>query len=86
MMCKICVFAGTTEGRELVEFLASQNISVTACVATEYGQTLLSPADNLTISAKRLTEPEMVDMLLKSCFDVVVDAMKTFPVPAACSM
>lgn len=73
-MFKICVFAGTTEGRELVDFLASQNVSVTACVATEYGQTLLSPADNLTISAKRLTEPEMVDMLSKSRFDVVVDA------------
>ncbi|MBQ8833399.1 MAG: precorrin-6A reductase [Oscillospiraceae bacterium] len=90
-MYKICVFAGTTEGRELVEFLASQNISVTACVATEYGQTLLSPADNLTISAKRLTEPEMVDMLLKSCFDVVVDAthpyasMVTENIVAACA-
>ena len=55
-MYKICVFAGTTEGRELVEFLTAQNVSVTACVATEYGQTLLSPADNLTISAKRLSE------------------------------
>lgn len=75
----------------MVEFLASQNISVTACVATEYGQTLLSPADNLTISAKRLTEPEMVDMLSKSCFDVVVDAthpyasMVTENIVAACA-
>jgi len=73
-MYRICVFAGTTEGRELVEFLSSQPVSVTACVATEYGETLLSPADNLTISAKRLLESEMVDMLLKSHFDVVVDA------------
>ena len=73
-MYKICVFAGTTEGRELVEFLARHNVSVTACVATEYGQTLLSPTNNLTISAKRLSESEMVDMLSKSRFDVVVDA------------
>ena len=90
-MYKICVFAGTTEGRELVEFLARQNVSVTACVATEYGQTLLATADNLTISAKRLTEPEMVDMLSKSCFDVVVDAthpyanMVTENIVAACA-
>ena len=90
-MYKICVFAGTTEGRVLVEFLVRQNVSVTACVATEYGQTLLAPADNLTISAKRLTEPEMVDMLSKSCFDVVVDAthpyanMVTENIVAACA-
>lgn len=37
-MYKICVFAGTTEGREVVEFLASQPVAVTACVATEYGR------------------------------------------------
>ena len=45
-MYKICVFAGTTEGRELVEFLSSQPVAVTACVATEYGETLLPAADN----------------------------------------
>ena len=47
-MYKICIFAGTTEGRELVEFLSTQPVSVTACVATEYGETLLSPRENLT--------------------------------------
>ena len=40
-MYNICVFAGTTEGRELVEFLTGQPVQVTACVATEYGETLL---------------------------------------------
>ena len=40
-MYKLCVFGGTTEGRELVEFLNTQPCRVTACVATEYGQTLL---------------------------------------------
>ena len=38
-MYKLCVFAGTTEGRELVEFLCTQDVAVTACVATEYGET-----------------------------------------------
>ena len=37
-MCNICVFAGTTEGRELVEFLAGQPVQATVCVATEYGR------------------------------------------------
>lgn len=73
-MFKICVFAGTTEGRELVEFLSSQPIRVTACVATEYGETLLSHADNLTISAKRLSVEEMEAMFAAERFDLVVDA------------
>lgn len=73
-MYKICVFAGTTEGRELVEFLSAQSVSVTACVATEYGETLLSPADNLTISAKRLTAEEMKTLFAAEKFSLVVDA------------
>ena len=57
---KICVFAGTTEGRELIEFLSGQEqVSITACVATGYGKELLSPAENLTISSRRLDEGEM---------------------------
>lgn len=73
-MYKICVFAGTTEGRELVEFLSSQPVQVTACVATEYGETLLQEANNLAISQKRLTESEMEALFQAERFDVVVDA------------
>ena len=73
-MYKLCVFAGTTEGRELVEFLSGQNLSVTACVATEYGETLLSPRDNLTISAQRLTREEMEALFSRENYDMVIDA------------
>lgn len=73
-MYKFCVFAGTTEGRELIEFLVTQPVTVWACVATEYGETLLKPADNLHISAKRMTEEEMAEMMLEQHFDLVVDA------------
>lgn len=71
-MYKLCVFAGTTEGRELVALLAGQPVAVTACVATEYGETLLPPQENLTVSAGRLTEGEMAALL--GGFDCVVDA------------
>lgn len=73
-MYKICVFAGTAEGRELVEFLSTQDLLLTACVATEYGETLLREAENLTISRKRLTEGEMEELFRKAQFDLVVDA------------
>lgn len=73
-MCNICVFAGTTEGRELVEFLSTQPVSVTACVATEYGETLIPTADNLTVSAKRLPVNDIIHMLTEQHFDLVIDA------------
>ena len=73
-MYKLCVFAGTTEGRELAEFLAGQQVAVTACVATEYGQTLLAPSENLTVSARRMTREEMAALFQKENFDLVVDA------------
>lgn len=73
-MFKICVFAGTTEGRELVEFLISREVTVTACVATEYGQTLLEPAPRLTISARRLTQAQMEALFRQEQFQLVVDA------------
>ena len=73
-MCKLCIFAGTTEGRELVSFLAGQPVSVVACVATEYGQTLLPSCDNLTVSAGRLTQPEMEALFARESFDMVIDA------------
>ena len=47
-MYKLCVFAGTTEGRELIGLLAGQPVAVTACVATEYGESLLSPRAGLS--------------------------------------
>ena len=73
-MYKLCVFAGTTEGRELVEFLSGQNVAVTACVATEYGETLLTPRENLTISAQRLTREKMEALFSRERFDMVIDA------------
>lgn len=73
-MYKLCVFAGTTEGRALVEFLCTQDVAVTACVATEYGETLLTPRDNLTISAQRLTGEEMEALFSREHFDMVIDA------------
>ena len=73
-MFKLCIFAGTTEGRELIELLAGQPVAVTACVATEYGEALLTPREHLTISNKRMTQEEMEALFCREGFDLVVDA------------
>ncbi len=73
-MYKLCIFAGTTEGRKLAEFLINQPVDITVCVATEYGETLLPSSDNLTISAKRLSVAEITNLLSAEKFDLVIDA------------
>lgn len=73
-MVKICVFAGTTEGRRLVEFLKEQNAEITACTATEYGGELIEPAEGLSVLTGRMDEPRMEELFDSGRFDLVIDA------------
>jgi len=73
-MYDICVFAGTTEGRRLAEYLKDTELAVYVCVATEYGETLVPQADNVTVSAKRLTREDMEALFSAERFSLVVDA------------
>ena len=79
-MSKFCVFAGTAEGRAMVEFLCARGAEVTACVTTEYGETLLPEADNLTVSARPLPEEEIREILRREHFDLVIDATHPYAV------
>lgn len=69
---KIFLFGGTAEGHLLAERLAEAGNDVTCAVATDYGQAVLEPRDNLTVLVGRLTAGEMAERL--GDFDVVVDA------------
>ena len=74
-MYKICIFAGTTEARRRVELLSSQRyVAVTACVATEYGETLLPDADNVTVRSGRIPVDGIIQLLSDMKFDLVIDA------------
>ena len=55
-MCKVIVFAGTTEGRQLAQFLEKRQVPAHICVATEYGEQLLGENENLEISHERLNQ------------------------------
>lgn len=73
-MYKICVFAGTSEGRRITEFLLKQETAVFACTATGYGGVLLPESEKLRVSSKRLSEDEMLELFNKELFDLVIDA------------
>ncbi len=73
-MYEFCVFAGTTEGREITELLAESGAAVTAFVATEYGESLIKPKGSLTVTAGRLDEADMEKVFTDKKFDLVIDA------------
>lgn len=73
-MCKVIVFAGTTEGREIAEFLDRREISAHICVATEYGEQLLQGGKHLEISHERLDSEEMEQLIKEKKCEMVIDA------------
>ena len=73
-MYKLCVFAGTSEGRQLIEALTGRGLSITACVATEYGEVVLGEHPDTRILAGRMPRDEIAELLRRERFDLVVDA------------
>lgn len=72
-MNKILIFAGTSEGRMLVESIGS-GIKVHCCVATEYGKELLpKERDGLKILQGRLTLEDMVELINREKYSMIID-------------
>lgn len=74
MADKICIFAGTKDGREMAELLAGHGLDVTACAATEYGGELLEAGGDLKVRTGRMDEEEMEAFLKDEGFGLVIDA------------
>ncbi len=77
---KLCIFAGTTEGRKLA-LLLHELYDLTLCVATEYGGILLDGIPDIRVRSGRMNEEEMEALLRGEGFDRVIDA--THPYAAA---
>lgn len=77
-MANLLVFAGTTEGRELLEVLSrnivGSGLTVYACVATAYGKELLPEGlPHIQVRSGRLTEDEMSQFMQEKQFAYVID-------------
>ena len=79
----VIIFAGTTEGRTISEYLASCKVPVTACVATEYGETLLTENEYLKVHAGRMDQEEIAAFIRGKGAELVIDA--THPYAAVVS-
>lgn len=79
-MANFLVFAGTSEGRRLVEYLNACGASVCASVATEYGKMLLP--EGVEVLSKRLDTSDIAALLKSLQFDCVIDATHPYAVLA----
>lgn len=85
-MKKILLFAGTTEGRELVAGLAGMKISLLACVVSEYGKKMLPPVENLQIRVGRMDQAQITALLMQEAFDCAIDATHPYAVEATANL
>ncbi|MCI5959344.1 MAG: precorrin-6A reductase [Lachnospiraceae bacterium] len=79
-MNRVLIFAGTTEGRTLSEYLSENRIEHMVCVATEYGEEVLSASPYMTIHQGRMDVGEMEKLMQTGSFAAVVDATHPYAV------
>ncbi|MBO4492840.1 MAG: precorrin-6A reductase [Ruminococcus sp.] len=73
-MCKVLIFGGTIEGRELAEYCVGKGISAAVSVATEYGAELLPNNELLEILVGRLDIGDMKKTIRSLKCSAVIDA------------
>ncbi len=79
-MREIFIFSGTSEGRELAEWLAGKQILTTVSVATEYGRAVMEENPLITLKEGRMDRQRMEEELTSGRYFCVVDATHPFAV------
>lgn len=85
-MKNILLFAGTTEGRLLAEYLIHQPVKLHVAVATDYGARLLPSAPSMSVSSHRMNETQMIDFIQGQHFDLVLDATHPYAVEVSANI
>ncbi len=82
MSGKILLFAGTTEGRELAEFLRGQGTGAYVSTATEYGRECIGEGGGITVCAGRMDEGDIRTFIETHAITLAVDATHPFAITA----
>ncbi len=90
-MRHVLVFAGTSDGRAVVEFLAklgtvAERLICTVCVATEYGKALLVEAPGVTVLKGRMDATGMRDLMATNQVDLVIDATHPYAIAVSANI
>lgn len=73
-MNDVILFAGTSEGRLLAEACVGAPLTLYVCVATEYGETLIEPSENVHVLAGHKDAAAMEALIAETGSKLVVDA------------
>lgn len=77
-MNRVLLFAGTTEGRELAEYLSGKPFEVYVSTATEYGMELIEHIPRIHVISGRMREAEICRFIREHGIEIVVDATHPF--------
>ena len=77
-MASIMIFAGTTEGRKIAEFLRGHAPKVYVLTATEYGKEQVEDGENIHVLAGRLDVEGMRELAYGCQAELVIDATHPF--------
>ena len=73
-MSDVLLFAGTTEGRKIAGACSGKNVSLIVSVATEYGETMIDPADNIRVLHGKRNTDEVVRLVEEQGVSILIDA------------
>lgn len=86
-MCKkAVVFAGTTEGRKIAEYLSRSGVDTIACTATGYGGELLEENDHLRVYSGRMDKAQIRVCLGQEQPRITVDATHPYAAEATANI
>lgn len=73
-MAEFILFGGTTEGREIAGYLSDSGRSAVVCVATDYGEALLTPTETVRVHTGRLDQSGIAGLIAAEKPKAVIDA------------
>lgn len=74
MYKKAVVFAGTTEGKNIAEYLGKSGVDTIVCTATEYGGTRVKEGAYVRCVTGRMAQETMVEFLNQESPTITIDA------------
>ncbi len=75
-MSSVLLFAGTTEGRRIAEACRDKPLTLHVSVATEYGETLIEPAENVHVLHGRKDAGQIAALIAEVGAALVIDATR----------
>lgn len=71
---RVLLFGGTTEGRQIAEYLENGEADAIVCVASDYGRKVLPQMNHLKVCVGRMEAGEIAEFIRDNNIELVIDA------------